>query len=36
MLTILRIYFYFMDYFNTLQKKENKSGDTKLILFQEG
>ena len=32
----LRIYFYFMDYYNTFQKKELKSGVTELILFQEG
>ena len=36
MLKILRIYSYFMDYYNTFPKKEYKSGVTKLILFQEG
>ena len=36
MLKNLRIYFYFMDYYNTFQKKEYKSGVIELILFQEG
>ena len=35
-LKILRIYFYFMDYYNIFQKKELKSGVTELILSQEG
>ena len=29
-------YFYFMDYYNTFQKKEYKSGVTQLTLFLEG
>ena len=33
MLKILRIYFYFMDYYN---KERIKSGVTELILFQQG
>ena len=36
MLKILKIYFYFMDYYNTFQKKEYKFGVTERILFQEG
>ena len=36
MLKILKRYFKFMDYYNTFQKKEQKSGVTELILFQEG
>ena len=36
MLKILRIYFWYMDYYNIFQKKEWKSGVTQLILFQEG
>ena len=36
MLKILRIYFNYMDYYNTFRNKESKSGVTKLILFQEG
>ena len=34
MLKILRMYFYFMDYYNTFQKNELKSGVAELILFQ--
>ena len=33
MLRILRVYFYFMNYYNTFQKKEEKYGVTELILF---
>ena len=36
MLKILRIYFYFIDYYSTFQKKEKKSGVTELLPFQEG
>ena len=36
MLEILRIYFYFMDYYNNFQKKRIKPGVTALILFQDG
>ena len=35
MLKILRLYFYFMDYYNNL-KKEIKIWVTEPILFQEG
>ena len=36
MLKISGIYFYFMGYYNTSQKKEYKSGVTELIVFLEG
>ena len=35
MLKILRIYFYFIDYYTTFQKKEQKTSVTEQILSQE-